>query len=1353
MDTPTSIAAAATSSEPPLPVDKETPDKASRSPQPKSSRGVIFDSAVLQKINVPADDGLSRRDGASSPMTPAPSRPAPPQKKTGSHGSLRLQTEDLAPPFTLTTMQATMEATAKHSILNTTGTPTGTPNFRSTLSFSDTAVGSSSPASTLSSPSLGPVGAVTPLPSPLITGGSPGPWKQLATTTESKMTDSPESDYIMDNVELRPSESNIPKQQKRKPYHGLVPAANEARKINAASHSRNRSISDYVTEPVHIQRPRLPTISGLGTPTASVSSSGPGLKREEYLAERRGLTSHSTGLPTPPDSLRGVDSSDSEILVSVPGKEIDLPSEKTSDEYFSADTLKNDTRRKWRALRLLGQGTFSRVVLATEVDTADEVCMNGGASSKGIPDSTAGEEVEPKRLVAVKIVEHGPAGGASEERVETSLKRELEILKSIQHPSLVHLKAYSIEPDRALLILNYCPGGDLFDLASQKHHLLSAALIRRIFAELVAATLYLHEHLIVHRDIKLESTGMPHQSFSVYFGPNDPADVLLNIPCDQLSDAAHDWQTFPTSLVTLTDLGLSRRIDPADPLLHTRCGSEDYASPELLMGQPYDGRQTDAWALGVLLYALMEGRLPFDPLPGASEQQKMRSRTVHRIARCDWSWSKFADDQGEPGEFGELEGARGIVEGLLKRASRRLPLDQVVKQDWVRDAIQVEGDVKLLRASGLCYVSNCHIGVSTYAPTLIARFPFRAVLLRPAPFDPLLISPLDLNRPGTPSSTASSVNHEPPEFVSRPRDVSEDDEENNTEGALAKPKRGGNATRKKNHYDSRIEQMLCERPELPIVIVDAGKSQESGGSYIVYTIRTGDIEVRRRYSEFSSLRVTLVNLHPTLVIPPIPEKHSMADYAAKPTKAKEDTNIIDLRKRMLTVFLNRCRRMPEVREDGVWWRFLDPNASWSEVLHSHPVSSIPKSILKAPPLDPAHPTPAHNYLPIPSATAKLKSSTIATSSGTPLSPPAYASAPSSAAHTMPGPQVFGRFPPTSQNFSEQDLDPYFANFESSTKELEQLLHGNVDKVNRRMLTHVSTFATDLAELGARYNAFSLSEQSPTLAAALERIGQAADSSFIATEELYSSLSANFVEPMRENAQFAGVVRGVLRFRIMKRIQEEMTKDELMKKKAQLESLEHSEMEAKRIDQYISSGGATGSPRKSSDRPASGHPRREGSNEDTASIDSDFPPAHGDVASTPSAAQGAAQAGGQAGHSDSDARKRSSSGGNFVTNKIFGRLSHAMHGIVDVDPERTRRDQIGKTKESIAQLEQALDVCSKDVKDASAGILKDLKRFQHEKEEDLKRYMVAFARSHIEWAKKNLETWEEARAEVDKIDVR
>ncbi|KAK3070121.1 Sorting nexin-41, partial [Coniosporium uncinatum] len=55
-------------------------------------------------------------------------------------------------------------------------------------------------------------------------------------------------------------------------------------------------------------------------------------------------------------------------------------------------------------------------------------------------------------------------------------------------------------------------------------------------------------------------------------------------------------------------------------------------------------------------------------------------------------------------------------------------------------------------------------------------------------------------------------------------------------------------------------------------------------------------------------------------------------------------------------------------------------------------------------------------------------------------------------------------------------------------------------------------------------------------------------------------------------------------------------------------------------------------------------------------------------------------------------------------------------------------------------------------DASAGVLKDMQRFQMEKEEDLKRYMVAFARCHVEWAKRNKASWEEAKHEVENIET-
>ena len=74
--------------------------------------------------------------------------------------------------------------------------------------------------------------------------------------------------------------------------------------------------------------------------------------------------------------------------------------------------------------------------------------------------------------------------------------------------------------------------------------------------------------------------------------------------------------------------------------------------------------------------------------------------------------------------------------------------------------------------------------------------------------------------------------NEPPEFVSRPRDLSDEDDEEY-------PDQNHNMPRKKGGYDSRIEQILYENPELQIVITDAGMSHESGRSYIVYTIRTG----------------------------------------------------------------------------------------------------------------------------------------------------------------------------------------------------------------------------------------------------------------------------------------------------------------------------------------------------------------------------------------------------------------------------------------------------------------------------------------------------------------------------------
>ena len=87
-------------------------------------------------------------------------------------------------------------------------------------------------------------------------------------------------------------------------------------------------------------------------------------------------------------------------------------------------------------------------------------------------------------------------------------------------------------------------------------------------------------------------------------------------------------------------------------------------------------------------------------------------------------------------------------------------------------------------------------------------------------------------------------------------------------------------------------------------------------------------EARHRYSEFESLRTHLVKLYPTLIIPPIPSKNTIGDYAVKQAKAKEDAALIARRRRMLQTFLNRIARHPILSNERVFHRFLDGEVSW-----------------------------------------------------------------------------------------------------------------------------------------------------------------------------------------------------------------------------------------------------------------------------------------------------------------------------------------------------------------------------------------------------------------------------------------
>ncbi|KAI1181160.1 kinase-like protein [Nemania sp. FL0916] len=522
---------------------------------------------------------------------------------------------------------------------------------------------SSATSSAYPSPVISAMGDLTPLPSPLLSSDSPGPWKRMANPTFSRELVVPTA--MPDSVLVTKSGESVAAalehQTKRKVYTGLQVGHAAEHSSGKNEHSRNRSISEYIPDAKGVLK-RQNTVS-TGKVDERNRDDPAGLRREPHLSEARGLVL-STKPPTPPPSE---------------SSQTNESTKRTSSEYFEAHGRKDRKLRRWRAIKDLGQGTFSRVVLATnkldDQDPHDEARAPAGSHNP---------QLDRKTLVAIKICEHGPKGGASEDRIEMSLKRELDILQSVDHPSLVHLKAWNIEPTRALLVLNYSSGGDLFDVASGYRDSLKAPIIRRIFSEIVGAVGYLHERRIVHRDIKLEN-------------------VLVNISPAELISPSQDWITYPHPVITLTDLGLSRRVTD-DEKLETRCGSDDYAAPEVILGQPYDGRATDAWSLGVLLYALLESRLPFDPPPGANDYQRMRSRTSHRIARVEWSWVKYVGEDGDHDansamfEKDKLKGAMEITEGLLRRARSRWPMKQVIEHEWIREAIQVDGGLRFPEA-------------------------------------------------------------------------------------------------------------------------------------------------------------------------------------------------------------------------------------------------------------------------------------------------------------------------------------------------------------------------------------------------------------------------------------------------------------------------------------------------------------------------------------------------------------------------------------------------------------------------------------------------------------------------------
>ncbi|KAJ3788313.1 kinase-like protein, partial [Lentinula aff. detonsa] len=265
------------------------------------------------------------------------------------------------------------------------------------------------------------------------------------------------------------------------------------------------------------------------------------------------------------------------------------------------------------------------------------------------------------------------------DRTRVSFVREVEVMKHISHPNITPLLSHLTTRTHHVLVLPYLPGGDLLGLVNDENwHNLGENTLRRIFSELCKAVGWLHGVGLVHRDIKLETNIQP----------------ALPVP--------------PQPLIKLTDFGLSRFIDPAKPLLTTRCGSEAYAAPDESAGG-YDARETDAWACGVVLYALVARRLPFGEGPGEtlgagkisgeggderSFSPMQRRQWLMKIARGEWHWPEV-ESETDPRLLtsSELRGAglvhsigakRAVGKLLVRDPSRRARVKDLWNDEWVQ---------------------------------------------------------------------------------------------------------------------------------------------------------------------------------------------------------------------------------------------------------------------------------------------------------------------------------------------------------------------------------------------------------------------------------------------------------------------------------------------------------------------------------------------------------------------------------------------------------------------------------------------------------------------------------------------
>ncbi|KGL79714.1 Serine/threonine-protein kinase MARK1, partial [Tinamus guttatus] len=228
------------------------------------------------------------------------------------------------------------------------------------------------------------------------------------------------------------------------------------------------------------------------------------------------------------------------------------------------------------------------------------------------------------REVAVKIIDKTQLNPTSLQK----LFREVRIMKILNHPNIVKLFEV-IETEKTLyLVMEYASGGEVFDYLVA-HGRMKEKEARAKFRQIVSAVQYCHQKCIVHRDLKAEN-------------------LLLDSDMN----------------IKIADFGFSNEFTVGNKL-DTFCGSPPYAAPELFQGKKYDGPEVDVWSLGVILYTLVSGSLPFD----GQNLKELRERVLRGKYRIPFYMSTDCENLLK----------KLLVLNPIKRGS----LEQIMKDRWM----------------------------------------------------------------------------------------------------------------------------------------------------------------------------------------------------------------------------------------------------------------------------------------------------------------------------------------------------------------------------------------------------------------------------------------------------------------------------------------------------------------------------------------------------------------------------------------------------------------------------------------------------------------------------------------------